>query len=365
MAPLTRLSVFALLAFVPFARAAEFGKEPTGHSLVTFADRSPLSTNQEICARMGWPLLEEEAAKGDYKLTDESFELYVPSTYTGEKPFGLFVFVNPGGNGSLKGYERLGWKEIIDKHELIWIGPNKVGNDRLVRPRMGLTIDAAINIQTRYKIDPKRVYVAGVSGGGRVASMLGVGFSDVFKGGFYIIGCNFYRQEKSIEQDGIYKRSYFVPPTRYYVMAKKDCKHVFLTGDTDPNRDQTRVYYNAFKRDGFEHITYFQVPGMGHAPPPQDWFAKGIDALDAEVTAPPAATALAPRAAAVKPAPAPPATQRTPADDAQKLLAQANLFISNKLYDLAREKLRYIIVKFPDTPAAAQAERQLEELRDK
>jgi poly(3-hydroxybutyrate) depolymerase len=169
--------------------AADFGQSAGGYSTRTYSDRSPLSTNAEICARMGWPLLAEEAAKGDYNLPEESFEVYVPPTYTGDKPFGLLVFVNPGGHGSLKGYERLGWKEIIDKHELIWIGPNKVGNDRLVRPRMGLTIDAAVNAQKTFKIDPNRVYVCGVSGGGRVASMLGVGFPDVFRGGFYIIGC--------------------------------------------------------------------------------------------------------------------------------------------------------------------------------
>src|SRR5688572_10133646 len=74
-----------------------------GHFQLTFTERSPLSTNKEICARMGWALLEEEAAKVDYNLSQESFEVYVPPTYTGEKPFGLLVFVSPGGGGSLKG----------------------------------------------------------------------------------------------------------------------------------------------------------------------------------------------------------------------------------------------------------------------
>src|SRR5688572_19664265 len=124
-----------------FARAAEFG-QGTGYSKVTFTERSPLSSNKELCARMGWPLLDAEAAKSDYVLADESFEVYVPPTYTGEKAFGLLVFVSPGGGGSLKNYDARGdWKGIIDKHELIWVGPNKVGNDRVARPRMGISID--------------------------------------------------------------------------------------------------------------------------------------------------------------------------------------------------------------------------------
>jgi len=357
------LGVVALVSAA--ARAAEFGSASTGYSNVTFTERSPLSTNKEICARMGWPLLEEEAAKGDYSLPQESFEVYVPPTYTGEKPFGLLVFVNPGGHGSLKGYERLGWKEIVDKHELIWVGPNKIGNDRLVRPRMGITIDAAINAQKRFKIDPTRVYVGGVSGGGRVASMLGVGFPDVFRGGFYIIGCNFYRQEQSIEQNGVFKRSYFVPPTKYYVAAKKQNKHVFLTGDTDGNREQTHIYYKGFVRDGFEHCTYLQVPGMGHSPPPKEWFAKGVAALDAPLADP--ATRPAAKPAAVAGTPKAPATQaaRTPEQDAQKLLAHAKLFIDAKQYPLAREKLRYVVAQYPGTAGANEAGKLLEELAGK
>ena len=52
--------------------------------------------------------------------------------------------------------------------------------------RMGVAIDAALNIQKRYRIDPKRVYAAGVSGGGRVASMLGVSYADVKRGGVHL-----------------------------------------------------------------------------------------------------------------------------------------------------------------------------------
>ena len=353
------LTFFASIALVRLSGALGF--EPgNGHFQLTFTERSPLSTNKEICARMGWSLLEEEAAKVDYNLAQESFEVYVPPTYTGEKPFGLLVFVSPGGGGSLKGNK---WQSVIDAHELIWVGPNKVGNDRYNRPRMGITIDAAVNMQTRYKIDPNRVYVAGTSGGGRIASMLGVGFPDVFKGGFYIVGCNFYRREPSVEQKGAYfPRSYYVPPTKYFEMAKKQSKHVFLTGDTDGNREQTEVYYKAFVHDGFQHCTYLQVPGMGHSPPPQDWFEKGIAALDAPLPNPKTIVAATKPAPATRNAAAPQAP-RTPAADAEKLLGQAKLFVSNKLYDIAREKLRYIVANYADTPAAAEARKLLDELK--
>ena len=50
---------------------------------------------------MGWAgkTIKGVDYNSDYKLEDESFEVYVPESYTGERPFGLVVFVSPGGDG--------------------------------------------------------------------------------------------------------------------------------------------------------------------------------------------------------------------------------------------------------------------------
>ena len=336
--------------------APAFGPRPIdGHVTLTFKDRSDLSTNKEIATRMGWDLAADEAAKVDYTLADESFEVYLPKTYDGKQPFGLFVYVSPGPSGK----PPRNWLKSIDDHRLIWVSPNKVGNDRFVRLRMGLAIDAVHNLRQKYTVDPQRIYVAGVSGGGRVASMLGVGFSDVFNGGFYMIGCNFYRQERSAEQNGVFRRSYNVPPTKLFVLAKKS-KHVFLTGDTDGNREQTQLYYEGFKRDGFEHCTYLQVPGMGHRAPDTEWFEKGMAALDAPPVAKPGPTT---RPAATRPA-TPATTQAAdPNAVAARLLVAARLYVDNHQYERAREKLNWIVQNYPTTPAAAEARKILSELQ--
>jgi hypothetical protein len=363
-----------LISISPFAFCAddappEKKNDKGGAQTLRFFERAELSAKKTLAARMGWLISPEEAAK-DYNLAEESFELYVPDAYTGEKPFGLFVFVNPGGNGRLMGQ----WKSIIDQHELIWIGPNNAGNDRQTPARMGLSIDAAYNMQKQYKIDPNRVYVCGVSGGGRVASMLCVSFADVFKGGFYIIGCNFYRQENSVEQKGfVFPRSYKVPPATIFKLARKDTKHVFLTGDTDGNREQTQVYYNAFKHDGFDHITYLQVPGMGHQPPNEEWFAKGMAALDEPLAAAtPPKPSPATQRSTTRPTAASVAAAKTPATEptdpptiAAHLLTGAKLYIDNKQYERGREKLRWIVQQYPATPAADEAKKMLVEIKDK
>jgi pimeloyl-ACP methyl ester carboxylesterase len=265
------------------APAADRPKTGSFHLALTDADRAPLSTGRELVRRMRWNLSGPGIAKQDYKLSDESFEVYVPAGYTGDEPYGMVVFVSPGPGGGF-GFvnERWGWKEVLDQNKLIWVGPNGVGNDRPVLPRMGLPVDAAVHLQKLYKVDPKRVYVAGVSGGGRVASMLAVAYPDLFAGGLYMVGCNFYRNEPSAERRGHYERSYNPPPADVLAKARQDVRHVFLTGDGDENREQTKVYFFAFRREGFAHTWYFQVPGMGHQPPPREWFARAVAALDGQ-----------------------------------------------------------------------------------
>jgi acetyl esterase/lipase len=221
-------------------------------------------------------------------------------------------------------------------------------------------------MKARYNIDPDRVYVSGVSGGGRIASMLGVGYADIFKGGFYIIGCNFYRQELSVEQKGAaFPKSYSVPPAKIFNFARKQSKHVFLTGDHDPNREQTEIYYKAFKKDGFEHITYLQVPGMGHRPPDSEWFEKGMAALDEKLPA----VSAKPVTKVQKPTTMPAAASSTqPADPnavADHLLSTARLYIDNKQYEIGRKKLAWIVEQYPRTPAAAEAKKLLGELAGK
>ena len=372
----------------PAAPATRPAQPPkTGYSSnVKFPDRSPLSAAKETSARMGWAgkTIKGVDLSADYKLEEESFEVYVPASYTGERAFGLVVFASPSPSGGLDPLDRnFGWQAVLDKHELIWVGANNAGNDRSVFPRLGLPIDAAANMQARYRIDPQRVYVAGISGGGRIASMLAVTCPDVFRGGgFYMIGCNFYRVEKSKEKEGIYAASFYPPPPKVLAEAKRS-KHVFLTGDTDPNRDQTQVYYEAFQHDGFAHCTYLQVPNVGHQPPPREWFEKAIEALDAprcrcggRAADPPhrvPGAAPVPRltaAAATRPPRQPPeirrrSRRRGAPSDADRLLAVARIYADNRLYDQAREKLQEIVKKYPRTPAAEQAKKLLNDIRDK
>jgi len=247
---------------------------------LTFKERSPHSSPAEVTNRVG-PKGVKKA--DDYDLEKESFAVYVPENYTGKKAFGLLVFVSPNGNGDLKGFDRNddGWSKALYEREIIWVGPNKAGNDRPVLPRLGLSLDAAHNMPKQFDIDPERIYIGGVSGGGRITSWLLLPFPDVFTGGYSIIGADFYKNLPSKEQQGVYAGTFKAPGPKLLGQARKH-RYVLLTGDADPNREQMQVIHQTLKKDGWQKVFYFQVPRMGHSAPNGEWFAKGLAALDGE-----------------------------------------------------------------------------------
>lgn len=226
----------------------------TGSYTATFTERHPLSSLAEMTRRM--PRLKPS----DYDLTQESFSVSTPASLEARSPWGLLVFINSADSGECPE----NWKGLLEKHRLIWVGANKSGNERLTPARMGLALDAVHNLKKIYAIDPDRVYVSGISGGGRVTSFLAPAFPDVFRGAIYLIGCNSLAAK--------------LPPDLQERM--KANSYVFLTGDSDFNLPGTKQVLEEYQRAHFARTTYLQVPGMSHEVPPADWVGKGLVYLD-------------------------------------------------------------------------------------
>jgi hypothetical protein len=278
------ISAFCLLLAITSTLPAASSTQPavprTGEFAISFTERSPYSDAALLATRHGWVVakLKAEGAETDYDISKESFEVRVPADYDPSKKYGLLVWIS----ASQSGRANSAWAGILDKRHLIWVGANRAGNSRSVMARLGLALDAASNVKSRYSIDPDRIYVSGASGGGRCASMLGVSCPDVFHGGIYIIGCDYFREIPTGEPNKIWPRSYVQPSSRLFGFARQRSRHVLLTGDQDMNQPQTKANYElGFKRDGFEHVDYIQVPGMGHRSPPAEWFDKAMQFLDA------------------------------------------------------------------------------------
>lgn len=403
-------AMFLLLATVGRAQEVDpSGLVPpaahTGVQTVSFTERSPLSTVGEITTRFRVELPNPPA---DYTITDELFEVYVPESYDGSEPFGLLVWINAGTRGEPPQH----YLPILDRHKLIWVGANDAGNPRSFWHRAGLALDGLHNITRTYRIDPLRTYISGVSGGGRCASRVGLVYADRFAGAFPLIGVDFFMRVPHPDSREMVMKFWapeFNPPTPDILRrAKRDGRYVLLTGETDGNRDQTlSTYLFGYQRAKFDHVTYLEVPGMGHTLPPADWFERGITALDEPLEAirerreskaakdykramdrlsrsrkhgiealeallldypdtnyaPEAEAALA--EAANKPetddlSPAVDDTEQTPTDKARETFALAQNYLRAGKTGLARELLNQLVEYHPDSEEAEQARVLLE-----
>lgn len=380
----------------------------TGAYRINFTQRHPASAISRLKARMRYATTEPAP---EYNIENESFEVYVPSDYDPARAYGLLVWSSPTNSAAPPPQ----WLPVLDGHDLIWIGANGAGNDRIGWYRFALALDAAHNMRRIYNIDPQRTYIAGMSGGGRIASRLGVAYADEFAGAFMVVGCDFYRRTAVPDQPGkYYIERYQPPPGPVLARAVRENRYVLLTGSEDFNRTETAtIYEHGFLKERFAHVTYLEVPDMGHALPDAPWFDKGIEALDAPLVERRAAEAEANEKkereaadalalalekfdadavagyellAAVAERFAPTAAGRTarlkaeqwaadPAnkalldaararDQARQLLSMVDNYIKAGRPDLAREKLKQVIELVPDTDLAREAAERLKDLKN-
>jgi predicted esterase len=259
--------LLALLLSLQDAKRPPF---QAGSSDVTFESSTELCDIEEVKARF-----RASDKIPPYDVTKEKFKLIVPKSYAHSAKWGLFVYINADDSPGLPAE----YEAVLEKRKLLAVAPYKAGNGRNIFDRFRLAVDAAITLQKRFNIDPARVYVSGFSGGARTASMLAVAYADLFSGAIPFCGVNFY-SEIVIAPDKR-RRIDYIPVNEALAIAKSKARYVLVTGEKDFNLSDTRIVYEqGFKKEGFKFAKLLEVPGMGHSPPPAEWFEKGLDFLD-------------------------------------------------------------------------------------
>jgi hypothetical protein len=195
-------------------------------------------------------------------LTRERFGVVVPDGLPAGQEHGLLVWISPTPFGGLR--DDALTAELAARG-LIWIGAHDAGNPRLPLERHALALAAVAGARERWRIDPGRIYVAGYSGGGRIASQLAMLWSEVFRGGLFVMGCNWYERLAVSGRPGAHWDPPFAsPPASDLRHLRREGRFVLLTGERDFNRDQTRATRDAAARAGFERLLYLEVPDLDH-----------------------------------------------------------------------------------------------------
>ena len=275
-----RSSVIALLCFCTLPAGAQQGpRQWFIPPLVVFTEHHPLSNYAAMCRRCSLKPEKGFIPGHQYDLEREKFGLYVPDVNDANTSYGLLVWIPAGGRAKIPE----SYLKVLAKHRLIFVGVDESEKNRksTYGRRIPLALDGAHNVMKMYSIDPNRVYVTGLSAGGRVSSIASLHYSDVFKGGIFIIGASCWEPVLNPNVRGKYwPATLHKPQPRYLVVARREGRYVMLTGTNDFNRLEMLTYYHRVYKRTLKNVLYLEVPGMGHDIPPPDWFERAIEYLD-------------------------------------------------------------------------------------
>lgn len=259
-----------MVCFACGVRAAELPAFTPGRSTVQFLKLPQQAEATEV----KWRVHSVEDPAG-IDLVKEKFQIIVPAAYRHSEPWGVFIWISPGDTPAIPAE----WDPVLGVRKLLFVGAFKAGNPRNIFDRMRLAVAANAGMRERFNVDGRRVYVSGFSGGGRVASMLGVAFADMFSGALPFMGVNFYGDV--VADDGRKYGANFIPDAQVLEIARKSCRYALVTGEKDFNRANTKAVFEGYRKEGFASVLYLEAPGVGHQLPPAVWLERGLDYLDA------------------------------------------------------------------------------------
>jgi predicted esterase len=246
---------------------------------VVFTRYSPLSRNAEIARRALPPLtylrFQQTLVDRGLRLTEqaidlarERFELYVPSGPPPARGYGVLVFVSPASHAMQPRF----WRALFDRRGVIFVSAYNAGNDaNILDRRVPLALLGYENVRARYPIDAERVYIGGLSGGGRVAEIVALAYPDVFRGALLNAGADPIDGE-----DGIYK-----PPAELF-RRFEHTRLVYATGERDEGvLAQDEVSRRSMRGACVFDIRTETVFGMGHEPLDAVAMDRALDDLEA------------------------------------------------------------------------------------
>ncbi len=176
-----------------------------------------------------------------------SWQITVPEFYDPDKPPGVLVYISPSNSGKMP----RSWLRLPESHNFIWIGADKSGNRIAVARRVTMALFAVSVANDRYKIDGRRIYLSGFSGGARVAGLVAAAYPQIFRGDIYIGGAETWEDE-------------LTPAT---LEAMQQNRYVFIVGSDDGNRRMVRDVAAKYKAAGIGNIELNIIAHLGHELP--------------------------------------------------------------------------------------------------
>lgn len=207
-------------------------------------------------------------------LQEETFFARVPQSYNQRQPCGLLVYIDPAPSGRPP---RAMW-EGLDELGFICISPAAAGNNRFATERLQLGLDAVSTARRRWSIDPDRIYVSGVSGGGKMASESINCFPDIYRGAICIVGINWYENLPSGQGNKVWPAEFSKPVGRRWTQLLQH-RIAAVTGSNDFNRAPVTAGVLFYQREKL-NARLFDIEGLGHDLPSPGAFTQQLSWVD-------------------------------------------------------------------------------------
>ena len=210
----------------------------------------------------------------DRVLNNESMHVRLPAHYDPREPAGLLVWSSPTARGSIPRV----FGPVLDELNLVCIGSDNTGNDRDVPDKFQMVFDAVATARQCFHIDDRRIYITGMSGGGKVTSILAMCFPDVFAGAIPIVGFGCY---STLDDSWAkHRNAYFAEPRGRLLSLAKMHRMALMGGPPDFNYAEMRERAARLEADGFGNIRFFSYPDMAHVMPTAERFADAMRWID-------------------------------------------------------------------------------------
>jgi predicted esterase len=182
----------------------------------------------------------------DYESRKQHYELFVPSRANAREPLPLLLFVSPSS-------EAMGWKDLeslCKQRGFLFAAPHQAGNDCPPKKRVRIVLDVLDDVRRCYPVDPDRTYIAGFSGGGRIACAVAFALPEYFGGVMSVGAAHELRGESWLRQRVIDR-----------------LRVALLTGESDFNRGEVERWRGPLLQEVGVQAQVWVEPGRGHAMP--------------------------------------------------------------------------------------------------
>lgn len=356
----------ALLTVLVFGGIVMFGGSPgraqqtpqTGEFDTTFTEKPPEAEPAAMRTRWGW---KPEEGGFEFDLAQYVMRVYVPPNYSAASPPGVLAVMADGPTETVPDVV----KSICDASNLIFIASKQSG--QYVAEQAVVLLTAAHWLKKQYTLNERRMYlVVGVEDNNHMIYTL----PDAYTGFVTTRKTIYYNDVKLIGRpNGEFRPHDTHKPAASIIALAKTRSFVFVIDPTVSDDDVFHLYRKSIPaqmaREGYQHVKTLSASAADTTYPQwsPDWLKAAIQFLDSTQNASGARPLPGKSSSGARtPTSAPASPAAPPAGEADRLLKTAKLYLANGRKDLARAKLRDLIARHPNDPAAALAKKMLDDL---